>query len=786
VLPLFALAIFLSAALLFLVEPLAGKIYLPLLGGSPAVWNTCVVFFQAALLLGYLYAHLTSRYLRPKAQTLLHVVILGAAAFTLPIPISVGEPGGHAPVAWLIAKLTLTMGLPFFVISATGPLLQRWFSRTGHAAARDPYFLYAASNAGSLLGLLAYPLIFEPLLTRQHQSLAWAVGYGALGAAILACAWMVAGRPAGGIAASDQGAIAGNTPELALGAPSNLRRLKWTVLALVPSSLMLGVTQHISTDLAAVPLLWIIPLLLYLLSFVIAFSPRIRLPAAYWGYFLPFVVVILVMVMLSQARGPLEMLIPQHLLTFFIAATMCHRRLAEDRPDPAHLTEFYFFISLGGVLGGCFNALLAPLMFNTILEYPIMLGAACLLRPQVCDGKGITTKAGEGGPATGPSVCSPINIFVSVFIALGLLIALLYFDRLVQAGTVTNNRLVTWLKEVSFLKGRVDSSIFITATRAAIPAAILAALLPKRGSLRFALAALALLVGSQWIGTEGMVLYRHRSFFGVNTVFTDRTEHAWNALYHGTTQHGVQFRPAPPNDPSPRSVVLSLTPNTYYHPQGPIGEVIGMLKAEGRFDDCAFIGLGAGTLAAYSTRDSRMTFFEIDPAVVKIAQDPELFTYITDARRNVGANIQLTVADGRLGIASTDRAPFRLIVVDAFSSDAIPVHLLTRDALKVYLSKLKDDGIIAFHVSNRSFYLAPVIARMAEDLGLLTYRRRDALDIVSEAKRESEWVAVVRKPDAMGSLLRSADWKPLHSDPGTPLWTDDYSNILSVLGSSPP
>jgi hypothetical protein len=791
VLPIFALAIFLSAALLFLVEPLAGKIYLPLLGGSPAVWNTCVVFFQAALLLGYLYAHLTTRFLRPRGQAFLHMAFLAGAALLLPIPIAVGEPGTHAPVVWLLAKLALTMGLPFLVISATGPLLQRWFSHTTHAAARDPYFLYAASNAGSALGLLAYPLLLEPLLTRQHQSVAWAIGYGALALIILACVWMTANPSTTTAPNLDQQS---SSKTAVPASPSQRltvsRRLRWTILALVPSSLMLGVTQHISTDLAAVPLLWIIPLLLYLLSFVVAFSQRIKLPAAYWGYMLPFVIVILVMVMLSQARGPLMLLIPQHLLTFFIAATMCHRLLAEDRPDPTHLTEFYFFISLGGVLGGSINALVAPLVFNSILEYPIMLGVACLLRPQVWPAAmraaGLRTNPATDSQGTGSGRYSAIQLVASVVLAIALLGVLLGIDQAAQRGLLTDNPLVSYLSDIYVLKGRFDPAFFITACRAAIPAVLLAALLPRRGSLRFGLAALALFMGSQWIGSDGSILYRHRSFFGVNTVTTDRFTHTWNALYHGTTQHGVQFKPSPANDPTPRSVMLSLTPNTYYHPKGPIGEVIAMLREGRRFDDCAFIGLGAGTLAAYGSAGTHMTFFEIDPAVVSIATNPSLFTYIADARRDNGADIQLTVADGRLGIAATDRGPFRLIVVDAFSSDAIPVHLLTRDALKVYLSKLKDDGIIAFHTSNRSFYLAPVIARMAGDLGLLTYRRRDALDIISEAKRESEWVVVVHKAQDMGSLAENADWKLYTPKVTDPVWTDDYSNILSVLGGSPP
>ncbi len=488
---------------------------------------------------------------------------------------------------------------------------------------------------------------------------------------------------------------------------------------------MLGVTQHISTDLAAVPLLWIIPLLLYLTSFIVAFSPRVRLPATYWGRILPFFIIILTMAMLSQARGPLGVLIPLHLATFFVAATMCHKLLAEDRPDPAHLTEFYFFISLGGVLGGCFNALLAPLLFNSILEYPLMLGAACLLRPQVCQcATGVAPQGLPGlqSPAPRPSRYRPLQLTFAAGVALVLLAILLAIDQLAQAGHLTNNRLVTYLSNIYALKGRFDPTLFITACRAALPAALLAVVLFRNGSLRFGVGALALLIGSLWIGSDGSILYRHRSFFGVNKITAGRGNPDWHALYHGTTQHGVQFFPTPADDPTPRSVMLSLTPNTYYHPAGPIGEVITMMKSSKRFDHIAVIGLGAGTLAGYAKRNTHMTFFEIDPAVVEIATNPDLFTYISDARRDFNADIELKVADGRLGLASSTRTTLSASSSSMPSgSDAIPIHLMTREALQVYLGKLKDDGIVAFHTSNRSFYLAPVIARMAgDDLGLPT------------------------------------------------------------------
>ncbi len=819
---LYALAIFLAAALLFVVQPIAGKILLPLMGGSPGVWNTCMVFFQAALLLGYLYAHLATKYLATRVQVGIHAVLLVGALVVLPIPIDLGTPSpGVAPEWWLLKTLVVAFGLPYVLVSTSSPLLQHWFSKLGHAGSGDPYFLAVASNAGSLVGLLAYPLVIEPTLTRHQQSAWWHYGYIALALAIGACGVAVALRRRTK-APSDP---AGTTPrparrdpspaiDAARAAPITLgRRLRWLALAAVPSSLMLGVTQHISTDLAAIPLLWIIPLTLYLLTFIIAFATRWRIPARFLSRALPFLVIVLAYSMLTFARSPIELLVPLHLATFFVAALLCHTLFADDRPDPAHLTEFYLIMSVGGVLGGAFNALLSPVAFTTVLEYPIAIALACVMRPEVArDLKGLAS--GSRAMAIALAVLAGAVLSTLVVVV----------DDLVEMGAVRGE----WVKLL----------------RAGLPCVLAFALLFKRGSLRFALGAGAILLCSLNIGRGGELLERRRTFFGTHMVIArpkqpgaEHLRHEWVQLVHGTTLHGVQVNPLPPEglaappiltsadertrhiygddfftaDPSkpPRELteaeliarrpLLRYMPISYYHPTGPIGDVMKILTREGRLRSAALVGLGTGSLASYARPGSTFIYYEIDPAVVEIAQDPRLFTYVQDAlaipagESGPPPRIGFMIGDGRLRLADKPRpdqaasrepAEFDLIVLDAFSSDAIPIHLLTREAFDVYLSRLKPDGIIAVHISNRHFNLAPVLAAAAEDRKLVSYKRDDLTirpeDDV-EFKRTSHWVVLSRESTHLSWIARSVHWTREHAPKDFRVWTDDYSNVLKVM-----
>jgi SAM-dependent methyltransferase len=790
VLRLFAAAIFLSAALLFLVQPMTGKVLLPLLGGSPAVWNTCMVFFQGILLLGYLYAHLVGTYLRPRYQPFLHAAfVLIAAAYLLFTP-EVGEPG-DAPTRWLIQTLLALVGLPFLAVSTTGPLLQRWFSRTDHPAAKDPYFLYAASNAGSLLGLLAYPTLLETTLTRDEQRNLWTIGFWLLVPLIVACGVVLARRErAEGTSASES-----STPR-----PSELkpitpaRRARWVILAAVPSSLMLGVTQHISTDIAAIPLLWIGPLIIYLLSFIVAFSPRLALTGRLWGRIMPFTIIAALLAFLSAAQHPILLLVALHLCVFLVAAMMCHTLLAEDRPAPTHLTSFYLCMSLGGVVGGSLNALVAPMVFNSILEYPLIIGAACLLRPQLWDELAQLSTRGR-------VIAGSVSVIVAIVIA----IIILNVDAAATSGVLTSTAIARLGASVG-----IGNETLINIFRAGVPTLAIAIMLLGRGSLRFALAATLALAVSTTIGAGGVVLYTARTFFGVNEVVTTRTG-SYNQLTHGTTLHGLQFRTdreLPPGSPHPdadfryrllfgrgnaalpleeRRKYLHLIPTTYYYPTGPIGDVMRELTDSDRFDTVALIGLGTGSLLAYARPNSTMHVYEIDPAVVQIAREPALFRYIYDAQRDPTVRVASTPepGDGRLDIAKNEDAFYRLIVIDAFTSDAVPIHLITSEAVETYLRVLKQDGMIAFHVSSRYFDLVPVLGALAKAHNLQIRVGNDARDPTPqeqiEAKKQSTWVVLARTPEALGSLARNSLWENRVHRASDPLWTDDFANPMGVF-----
>jgi spermidine synthase len=739
----FALAIFFSATLLFMVQPLAGKMLLPVLGGSPAVWSTCMVFFQAVLLLGYLYAHALSTYVPPRWQRPLHICVLIVAGATLLMPVEIGEPHGAGPRWWLLRALAVTVGLPFFALSATAPLLQQWFSRTNDPKANDPYFLYAASNAGSLLGLLGY-LIVEPAATRSLQVSGWSVGFWAVAALIAGCAYV--GR-AGGVGRVGRVGGVGHVgkptqnpePEPRTKNPELRTRLLWIALALVPSALLLGVTQHLATDVVSAPLLWVIPLALYLMTFIAAFSSRDHGSARWWGTVAPVVVLLVLVLSLAEVRYPILSITFAHLITFTVLAMLCHTRLAECRPDPAHLTGYFVCVSLGGVLGGAAVALLAPVVFSSILEYPLAIAAAVFLRPQ-------TLQADH-------SAKSPAGRWAWRAIAAMLFVA------------------GYWGISIFNERAGVELAQPLVRATFAIPAVLL--LFTWRTALLFAGMAAGLLVGAGVVRTGGDVLHRERTFFGVHEV-TSQQNGDWHVLTHGTTTHGVQAF---------RGKARAL-PTAYYHPSGPLGDVVFTLSPERRFRDVAVVGLGAGALAGYAGNGVRMDFFEIDEAVIRIAENPTYFTYLSEARSRPGTTIRTMAVDGRLGLRATPEASYDLIVVDAFSSDAIPTHLITREAVSMFMSRLKPRGVIAFHVSNRFFNLGPVIARIADDQGLVCYTRNDREvppERASEAKRPSVWVVVARDQNDLGQLATSAPrWVRL-SGAGVRLWTDDYSNVLGVL-----
>jgi len=720
---IFSLTLFVSALLLFLVQPMFGKMVLPLLGGSPAVWNTCMVFYQAALLGGYAYAHALPRWLGLKRQALLHLGLLLLVTLTLPIGIAWGwtPPAQSSPIPWLLLVLLGSVGLPFFVVSSTAPLLQKWFANTGHGAARDPYFLYGASNLGSMVALLSYPFVVETHLRLAAQARFWTAGYFVLVGLIAACAVMLWRAPA---AAAPVAVPEGEGEPLTFSG-----RVWWVLLAFAPSSLLLGVTTYLSTDIAAVPLLWVIPLAIYLLTFVLVFARRPLLPHHLMVQVAPFLVIPVAVLGFLVFKGswPLFLL---HLLTFFILAMVCHGELMRYRPAAAHLTEFYLWLAVGGVLGGLFNALVAPVVFKDVIEYPLIIVVACLLRPALT-------------AASSRTLSRWLDFLLPLALTLGL-------------GA---------LARVILLKAPLEMLVPAMYASAALAALLCYAF--RHRPLRFGLGVGAIMLAGLWFPTQGPLLHQERNFFGVLQVFYD-VEGGCHQLVHGNIVHGAQSL-----DPARR-----YEPLTYYHPTGPLGQVFAAFDEKNYHWRIGVVGLGVGCIAGYGKFGQEMTFYEIDPAVADIARDPRYFTFLQDCL----AHVEVVPGDGRLSLKQARDGYFDMIILDAFNSDVIPMHLLTREALRLYLAKLRDGGILAFNLCNRFLDLQPVLGNLAQDAGLACLVQED-LNLSPEErqarKNTSVW-AVMGRPGALEVLAGDPRWHPAPA-PGKPLWTDDFSDILRVF-----
>ena len=759
---LFGSAIGWSAALLFWVEPLVSKQLLPLLGGSPGVWNTCLVFFQAMLLAGYAYAHAIARLDRRRAL-LAYLAVLGLAAAALVAgvagPAIRREPGTMPPIPWVLLTLLTSIGLPFFALAATGPTLQRWFSLTAHPSAADPYFLYAASNLGSMLGLLAFPLVLEPLVTSSRQTGEWTAGFLLLLALAAACAaaamrWPRASVPPpeaadGAGVATDRAAqpARGATPVIArvrqtsatgaaLGtdvatAPTRLQRLRWLFLAFVPSSLLLGVTTYMSTDVAAVPLLWILPLALYLATFTLVFARRPPIPHRLVVLAAPVVVALWLVDVHVRWDLPFWSVLLVQLVVLFVAALACHGELARTRPPARYLTGFYLWVSLGGVLGGAFNALLAPVLFTGTAEYPLAILLALLALP-----------------ARPRRLSRPVSLALDVAVPAAVWgLAALLIHTLGPKGD--------WWEGGS------------------VAAAALAALPFAGRPLRVALALAAVYVtGAAADRDTAKLLYSHRDFYGRIRVLAIAGG-AGHELLHGTTLHGKQNLLAG----------YGRIPLTYYSRHGPVGQAFEAMQTRvdraGRTARVAVVGLGAGTLAAYARPRESWTFYDINAAVVRIARDPRYFTYLTDAPVRPG----IVLGDARLSLRSAPPFGYELIALDAFSSDAVPVHLLTREAIALYLRKLAPGGLLLFNISNRFLNLEPVLAAGARDLGLVAWYRDDE-DLSTTDLRmgfdRSEWVVLARDSASLGEIPIDMRWARL---PATRLraWTDDFSGLVPII-----
>lgn len=747
---LFSLTALLGAFLLFLVEPMFARMVLPLLGGAPAVWNTCLVFYQVALLAGYLYAHAVGRR-PPRQQVLLQVVLLLAAAVALPIAVRGGgaPPSSANPIGWVFWILLVSLGLPFVVLATTGPLLQRWYASIGDRTTGSPYSLFAASNAGSFLALLGYPFLVEPTLRLREQSVGWTAGYVAYALLMVACGALLWRAAPIAVSPTPPTPVASTPPPPAKrrrgkAAAEEIReeddvwasRLRWLGLAAIPSTLMMSVTTFIATDVASIPLLWVVPLALYLLTFVLAFAERQLVTRRLVAWLFPVSVVLIVALVIAPPVYPVTMIV-LHLGAFFVVALACHLELAASRPPAEALTEFYLWLSAGGAVGGIFNAIVAPLIFVNPFEYPLAALSACLLLPNALASEGQGDRSQLRKLASFAMTAVPIALVV-------LMVALVQrFNDQLPDDTFTRYLII-------------------------FGPACLAAATMWLAPLRMGIALGTIVVAGAFVRFDNRVpIHLERSFFGVHRVLFSGRE---RVLLSGTTNHGAQSV-----DPA-----LRCEPLTYYSRGGPIGQVFDTVKEEGTKTRFGVVGLGTASMAAYAAPGQAWTFFEINPVVERLARDPEYFTYLRDC----APDARVVTGDARVMLAAQPDTAFDVLVLDAFSSDAIPVHLMTLEAMELYFRKLAPGGILAVHVSNRYLDLAPVVGATARRAGLVSVVQLHSptagqRDISSEIS-PSRWVLVARGMTDIGTLGSDVRWQSLDNTDG-PVWTDDYSNVFGVL-----
>jgi len=715
---LFSLTIFLSAFLLFLIQPLVAKTFLPILGGTPAVWNACMLTFQLLLLLGYAYAHCLRKI--SKNKNVLKILHLGIfllcylfASFQLIPNTLLGDIS--SPALWLIQRTLLTVGPLFFILSSSSPLLQDWFSESN----TNPYPLYVASNLGSLIALLSYPLLIEPLWTVEEQSKGISMLAVLCGFLIASCALKV--RTASSEARSIE-------PKSVTAPPSVSKLLSWCFLSFIPSSLMLGLTTHVTTNVAAVPLFWVIPLACYLITFILAFQEKPLISSEALSSSLPMILILFAPLPFYDLNiTPIATTLVQ-LFFFTIIALHCHSRLSATKPDASQLTLFYLVISVGGALGGLFNSLLAPNIFNSIIEYPVIIALAAWSRNES------------------------------------------EFDnenRLPTFAIVLSILSLAWVYCAYFLNFSFNS-VAELALIYGIPAFLIFSLKahPKLFALCFSLLFISL--GLRESKVDGEVQFRTRNFFGAKSVVTS-TERNLRFLKHGTINHGSQ------------SILIEhvLEPLSYFTTSGPVGDIFSLFSSESLDEKVAVLGLGIGAMACYAKSGEHFTFFELDPLVEKLAKETQYFTYL---HKCLGF-YKIVLGDGRLTLSQEKDHQFKLIFLDAFSSDAVPVHLLTREAIAMYLSKLTDDGILVFNISNQFIDFRPLLAAQASEFHLQALFRDDtniSKEDYQRGKLASIFMVLSRNSALMNRLQSEMHWKKQESQIEN-VWTDKFSNILNIM-----
>ncbi|HEX5999919.1 MAG TPA: fused MFS/spermidine synthase [Hyphomicrobiaceae bacterium] len=748
----FTATTFLSALLLFAIQPMFAKMALPVLGGSPSVWSVSVFFFQAALLAGYLYAHLLINKAPPHLTGLIHLAVCAVAFAFLPIGKLMGwfgEPPPGDPYLWQLSMFTVVIGLPFMAVSANAPLLQAWFARSGHPDARDPYFMYAASNLGSLIALLGYPVLLEPTFGLSELSSLWAYAYVLLVLAIAASFFLMRGAQDNGTAETRK---APATPAVAAtasaeGAPTLGKRLLWIALAFVPSALVTAYTVQTTTDVASAPLLWVGPLALYLLTFVLVFRdrPLISREALLFIHLITLAIVLFSLAhagnhgwVVTSATGAAAL---------FTTAMLAHRTLYEARPAPQYLTEFYLWMSFGGALGGMFTALVAPKIFNEIYEYPLLLALSMACRPGALSLSSDKEKRKDELVMLWFLAAIGILIIQWLPAIAGDLALPASFARLGPAPLVIIALAVMLIVNVHFPPRQLLAALLMCLAIVTLPSNV-----RKADSLLTA-----------------------RSFFGVYRVQQDGDQTGtFHVLMHGTTLHGSQRRFDEDGKP-----VDDTVPTTYYYPGSPIARSIekrrAILAARGEKGHYGIVGLGTGSSSCHKREGESWKFFEIDPAVIKIAKDPKNFSFISKCQ----PDIDIAIGDARLTMAKEKDSSFDLFIIDAFSSDAIPVHMLTKEAVQLFLSKLKPDGVVLLHTSNRYLDLNSVLGAILKEMpqGTAAIQVTDHNASGGYGQSISSNVIFAKSAAAL-QPYRTMEGVSEMDDGGLRAWTDDYSDIF--------
>ena len=746
----FALALFASAFLLFSIEPMVAKSITPLLGGTPAVWISCMLFFQALLLAGYMYVHASLGWLGARRQALVQLVLIGLPLLAMPAVVDSEQvrAWNHDtnPTFSVLLLLARTVGPAFAILSMSGPLLQGWFAAlppeapgllgptfnaegSSQVGGRDPYVLYAASNAGSVVALAAYPVLIEPFVGLKRQFAVWHNGYFAFVVlvAMSALPLLMPRRPGEQEPVSSE-PRPDETPSERRHRVRWRSRFTWAALAFVPSTYMMGVTTFITTDVAPIPLFWVLPLLLYLVTFILVFANRQLFSDALLDR---AIVIGLTLSVAAGVFGGAWSTILVHLATFFFVALFCHTRLVRMRPHASELTDFFLWLSIGGALGGLLNGVVAPTFFSRALEFPIALVLAGLCR------------VGSKSKTTSDTALRERLLDAAVPVGVGaLLFGILY---------VAEKRDLT--ESPIYVVGVAIPFVLNYATRAHVP--------------RFALGIGAILLATGLhTGSMSGLLYVDRNFFGVIRVAENKGFHIFSS---GNIIHGMQYT-APERRRDPLG---------YYHRSGPLGD---LFQAYGdRLHSVAVVGLGSGAMAAYAKPEQSWTFYEINPAVVRVAETPSLFTYLSDAFPN-DRGLRVEVGDARLRIEEARDASFSLIVLDAFSSDAVPVHLLTREAIDLYKRKLEPHGLLAFHISNRFLRLGPVMASVAGDRALHLVGKSlqsPSKELLDDGLHPSTWLVMSESTETLEPLVQRG-YRVVHAKEGMRVWTDDYSDILGA------